>query len=62
MPYTLRLTNDGVAIHGNNVLEGYASHGCVGVPLEFARRLFAEARVGDEVFILRYKRAKPKTT
>jgi lipoprotein-anchoring transpeptidase ErfK/SrfK len=62
MPYTLRLTNDGVAIHGNNVLEGYASHGCVGVPLEFARRLFSEARVGDEVFIKRYERAKPKTT
>jgi hypothetical protein len=58
MPYTLRLTNDGVAIHGNNVLEGYASHGCVGVPLEFARRLFAEARVGDEVFVLRDKQAK----
>jgi L,D-transpeptidase catalytic domain len=58
MPYTLRLTNDGVSIHGNNVMEGYASHGCVGVPLDFARRLFAEARVGDEVFILRDKQAK----
>ena len=60
MPYTLRLTNDGVSIHGNNVLEGYASHGCVGVPLEFARRLFAEARIGDEVFILQDKQAKSK--
>ncbi len=60
MPYTLWLTKDGVAIHGNNVLEGYASHGCVGVPLEFARRLFAQAKLGDEVFILRYERAKPK--
>lgn len=60
MPYTLRLTNDGVSIHGNNVLEGYASHGCIGVPLEFARRLFAEARIGDEVFILQVKQAKSK--
>jgi L,D-transpeptidase-like protein len=60
MPYTLRLTNDGVSIHGNNVLEGYASHGCVGVPLEFARRLFAQAKIGDEVFILRDKQTKPK--
>jgi hypothetical protein len=58
MPYTLRLTNDGVSIHGNNVLEGYASHGCIGVPLDFARRLFSEARVGDEVFILRDKQAE----
>jgi len=59
MPYTLRLTNDGVSIHGNNVMEGYASHGCVGVPLAFARHLFGEARIGDEVFILRDK--QPKT-
>ncbi len=58
MPYTLRLTNDGVSIHGNNVMEGYASHGCVGVPLAFARRLFAEAKVGDEVFILRDNKTK----
>ena len=62
MPYTLRLTNDGVAIHGNNVLEGYASHGCVGVPLEFARRLFGQAKVGDEVFILRHNHRKPTQT
>lgn len=60
MPYTLRLTNDGVSIHGNNVREGYASHGCVGVPLDFARRLFAQARVGDEVFILPDKREQRK--
>ena len=58
MPYTLRLTNDGVSIHGNNVMEGYASHGCVGVPLAFARHLFAETKLGDEVFILRDKQAK----
>ena len=60
MPYTLRLTNDGVSIHGNNVLQGYASHGCVGVPNGFARRLFDQARVGDEVFILGAKPVRPK--
>jgi lipoprotein-anchoring transpeptidase ErfK/SrfK len=60
MPYTLRLTNDGVSIHGNNVLQGYASHGCVGVPNGFARRLFDQARVGDEVFILGAKPPRPK--
>ncbi len=52
MPYMLRLTNDGVAIHGNNVREGWASHGCIGVPLEFARLLFAVASKGDLVAIL----------
>lgn len=61
MPYTLRLTNDGVAIHGNNVVSGYASHGCVGVPIDFARRLFQQARVGNDVFILGQKTAKKKS-
>jgi lipoprotein-anchoring transpeptidase ErfK/SrfK len=51
MPYTLRLTPDGVAIHGSNVRWGAATHGCVGVPLEFARRLFEQVHVGDEVTI-----------
>lgn len=52
MPWTLRLTWDGIAIHGGSEVErGYASHGCVGVPDEFADRLFAMARVGDRVII-----------
>ena len=51
MPFTLRLTADGVAIHGSNVRWGAATHGCVGVPLEFAARLFEVARVGDPVTI-----------
>jgi hypothetical protein len=52
MPYMLRLTKDGVAIHGSNVRKGWATHGCIGVPLGFARLLFAAARKGDPVFIL----------
>lgn len=52
MPYTLQLTYDGVAIHGSDVRSGKATHGCVGVPLEFARRLFEAAKVGDEVVII----------
>jgi len=57
MPYMLRLTNDGVAIHGSNVREGYATHGCIGVPLEFARLLFGAAVKGDQVVILPLKTA-----
>lgn len=54
MPWTLRLTWDGIAIHGGSEVErGYASHGCVGVPDEFASRLFDVARVGDRVIITR---------
>ena len=52
MPYMLRLTKDGVAIHGSNVREGWATHGCIGVPLDFARKLFSVARKGDLVIIL----------
>ena len=53
MPWTLRLTWDGIAIHGSPVLNGYASHGCIGVPDEFAAKLFAAAKRGDKVIITR---------
>jgi lipoprotein-anchoring transpeptidase ErfK/SrfK len=51
MPYMLRLTSDGVAIHGSNVREGWTTHGCIGVPLDFARLLFGVTRKGDPVVI-----------
>lgn len=53
MPYTLRLTRDGVAIHGSNVRRGFATHGCIGIPKAFAAKLFGVVHVGDEVFIVR---------
>lgn len=52
MPYTLRLTADGVSIHASNVRWGYATHGCIGVPDGFASKLFAAAKVGDEVLVV----------
>jgi lipoprotein-anchoring transpeptidase ErfK/SrfK len=52
MPYTLRLTADGVSIHGSNVRDGYATHGCIGVPVAFAAKLFAAASKGDQVVIV----------
>jgi lipoprotein-anchoring transpeptidase ErfK/SrfK len=52
MPFTLRLTADGVSIHASNVRWGYATHGCIGVPDAFAAKLFNAARVGDEVLIV----------
>lgn len=52
MPYALFLTSDGVAIHASNVRRGFATHGCIGVPEGFARRLFAEVRPGDTVWVL----------
>ncbi|MBM7060369.1 L,D-transpeptidase [Pseudomonas sp. UL073] len=41
MPYMQRLTWDGIALHAGN-LPGYpASHGCVRMPAEFAKKLYA---------------------
>lgn len=51
MPHMLRLTNDGVSIHGSKVEKGYATNGCVGVPDDFAAKLFSVAKLGDKVII-----------
>ncbi|MGW8191399.1 L,D-transpeptidase family protein [Sphingomonas hankookensis] len=56
MPYMLRLTNDGISIHGSDVQEGAATHGCIGVPTAFARKLFGAAKLGDRVIITNGKR------
>jgi lipoprotein-anchoring transpeptidase ErfK/SrfK len=53
MPYMQRLTNDGITIHATNVENGYASHGCIGTPMDFAAKLFATTTVGDRVYITR---------
>lgn len=55
MPFMQRLTNDGISIHASNVQNGYASHGCIGTPLPFARKLFAATKMGDIVIITRGK-------
>jgi hypothetical protein len=58
MPWTLRLTHDGVAIHGGHAVQlGWASHGCISAPDKFMTRLFAIAKVGDRAIITRGKRA-----
>ena len=51
MPYMQRLTWTGIAIHGGD-LPGYpASHGCIRVPLAFAKKLFAATDMGDIVSV-----------
>jgi hypothetical protein len=52
MPYTLRLTADGVAIHASDVRWGYATHGCIGVPEAFAAKLFNASSRGETVLIV----------
>jgi hypothetical protein len=58
MPFTQNLTPDGVAIHGTKVEKGYASHGCIGVPDGFDKKLFGVTKVGDKVIITKGKTAK----
>lgn len=51
MPFTERLTWDGVALHAGG-LPGYPeSHGCVHLPLEFAKLLFGIESLGGTVVI-----------
>ncbi|HET9458455.1 MAG TPA: L,D-transpeptidase [Sphingomicrobium sp.] len=51
MPYQERLTWDGVALHAGG-LPGYPeSHGCVHLPLEFAKLLFGIESLGGTVII-----------
>jgi hypothetical protein len=51
MPYMQRLTWSGIAIHAGR-LPGYpASHGCVRMPYEFARKLFGETKAGLTVVV-----------
>jgi lipoprotein-anchoring transpeptidase ErfK/SrfK len=58
MPWTLRLTHDGIAIHGGSTVEpGWASHGCIGTPDAFVSKLFAIAKRGDRVIITNGQRA-----
>lgn len=53
MPYMQRLTWDGIALHAGH-LPGYpASHGCVRLPMTFAKSLFAETSMGMTVVVTR---------
>lgn len=51
MPYMQRLTDDGVAIHASEVAPDRATHGCIGVPLAFAKKLFAVTQLGTKVIV-----------
>ena len=51
MPYMLRLTWTGIAIHESEVDASAATHGCIGVPEGFAATLFANAKLGDRVLV-----------
>jgi hypothetical protein len=51
MPYDLRLTWEGISVHGGHVPGYPASHGCVRLPIAFSRALFNQASLGMAVTI-----------
>lgn len=53
MPYTQRITQDGVALHAGG-LPGYpSSHGCIHLPSAFAQLLFQASPLGTTVVVAR---------
>lgn len=52
MPFMQRLTWDGIALHAGQIPGHPASHGCVRLPLAFARLLFSATEMGAAVHII----------
>jgi len=52
MPYMLRVTNTGVAIHAGEVVNYPDSHGCIRVPYGKAMQLFKWTDIGTKVKII----------
>ena len=60
MPYMLRMTGDGISVHGaDNVKPIYATNGCIGIPNGFAKRLFGVVDLGDRIVVTKAKDLKP---
>lgn len=51
MPYMMRLTNSGIAMHLGYVPNRPASHGCIRLQKGFAKKMFRWARVGTKVVV-----------
>ncbi len=52
MPWMQRLTWDGIALHAGRNPGFPASHGCIRLPTDFARKLFAITAVGSTVTVM----------
>ena len=56
MPYMLRMTGDGISVHGaDKVDHRYATNGCIGIPNGFAKRLFAVVDLGTPIVVTKAK-------
>lgn len=52
MPYMQRLTWDGIALHAGQIPGYPASHGCIRLPMAFARALFGVTKMDQTVMVL----------
>lgn len=51
MPYMQRLTWDGIALHAGHIPGYPASHGCIRLPMAFAKALFGITKMDQTVFV-----------
>jgi hypothetical protein len=51
MPHMQRITWSGIALHGGPLPGHPASHGCVRMPYDFAKRLFGMSKLGMRVIV-----------
>jgi lipoprotein-anchoring transpeptidase ErfK/SrfK len=59
MPYMQRLTHGGIALHAGH-LPGYpASHGCIRLPMDFAKKLYGITRTGTIVRVVNASASSP---
>jgi lipoprotein-anchoring transpeptidase ErfK/SrfK len=52
MPYMQRLTWDGIALHAGHIPGYPASHGCIRLPLAFAKALYSVTKMNQKVVVL----------
>jgi lipoprotein-anchoring transpeptidase ErfK/SrfK len=52
MPYMQRLTWDGIALHAGAIPGYSASHGCIRMPLAFAKALYGITKMDQEVVVI----------
>jgi lipoprotein-anchoring transpeptidase ErfK/SrfK len=52
MPYMQRLTWDGIALHAGAIPGYSASHGCIRMPLPFAKALYGVTKMDQEVIVI----------
>jgi lipoprotein-anchoring transpeptidase ErfK/SrfK len=59
MPYMLRMTNDGISVHGADKIKPiYATNGCIGIPNTFAKKLFGVVELGDRIVVTKARDLK----